>query len=60
MEIRMKNSRKDLVLTSVWMPTAAYAQFLEIANADGTTGAALLRGFVLQTVRKIAKQSAQH
>ncbi len=55
----MKHSRKDLVLTSVWMPPAAYSQFLAIANAGGTTGAALLRGFVLQTVRKAEKQAAQ-
>jgi hypothetical protein len=41
------------------MPPAAYSQFLDIAHADGTTGAALIRGFVLQTVRRVEKLAAQ-
>jgi hypothetical protein len=58
-EIPMKRPQNDLVLTSIFMQPEPYARFKEIARAEGTTAATMIRGFVLQTVRRAEKLAAQ-
>ena len=51
-----KLTTQGLVLTSMYVQPEPFAQFQKLAVAEGTTASALIRRFVLQTVRKASRQ----
>jgi hypothetical protein len=54
----IKTRKKHLVLTSFFIKPEYWIPFRQIAEDQGTTASALLRGYMIREVRRSQKESA--